>query len=89
NGIVSYLLDKISRKVLGKGITGIIMRRIFGLDSESWVILGHSHIPSIDRKYRAIVLGSWVKRFFDPRGYSIAVASCRNNAINIIFKVFR
>ncbi|MEM3980885.1 MAG: metallophosphoesterase [Ignisphaera sp.] len=85
NGAIAYILDKVCRKVIGKRITGIIARKVFNIDNKAWVILGHSHVSSLDPRYRVIGLGSWIKRYYAPRECSIAIVSCKNKTIGIVF----
>lgn len=89
NGAVAYILDKICRKIIGKRITGIIARKVFNLDNKAWIVLGHSHISSLDPRYKIIGLGNWVKRYYAPRECSLAIASCRNRRIDVVFLDFR
>lgn len=86
NGVVSYLIDRISRKIFKKLFTGIAARKIFHLDGRSWVILGHSHTPYIDRKYKVVGLGSWVKRYYAPRESAVALVTCKDGLLNVVFK---
>lgn len=85
NGVLSYLLDKVGRKMFKKLFTGVIGRKILDLDNRSWIVVGHSHVSYLDRSYRAIGLGCWIKRYYAPRESSIAIASCRNKSLNIRF----
>lgn len=88
DGTVSYLVDRVGRRLFKTALTGLAARKILGLGDRYWVILGHSHVSYIDRKHRVAVLGSWVRRLYAPRESSIAITTCSSSKLNVMLAKF-
>jgi len=82
NGILAHFLETISQKLLLKPFIGGVLRRILGVNSEDWVIYGHSHKAYFSSFWRSINTGCWVSRTHESMQMALALAICRSSNID-------
>ncbi|ABL77537.1 metallophosphoesterase family protein [Thermofilum pendens] len=58
SGVLAFLLNFVAERLGRKLYLEEAHRRVLGLGDE-WLVMGHTHIPGIDREKRLVNLGSW------------------------------
>jgi len=59
SGVIAFLLDIIGVKLFRRLSTGELLRKLYSLDRNVWLVYGHSHIGYIDYSKKIINTGCW------------------------------
>lgn len=85
DGVIAYILDRISMALFRKSITAIIMRKALDIERDAWVFIGHSHIPSIEPLLKIVNTGSWDERIYASAKPGIGIVRCIDNKLDVKF----
>lgn len=59
SGVIAFLLDIMGIKLFGRLPTGELLRKLYSLGRNVWLVYGHSHIGYIDYSRKIINTGCW------------------------------
>jgi len=63
--IINYLMEKFGKKLFLEKY----LKNKINLSQNTWLIMGHTHIPGIDPNYRVINTGNWKEKGYNNSNY--------------------
>ena len=68
NGLIASLMNRL----LG-GSYDRLVRSVIGAREGDWVVIGHTHVPSINSELRIANTGSWINRFINATDTAVII----------------
>ena len=82
NGILAAIINVFSTLFNKSLVFEKFTKSVLNISEDSWIILGHSHLPGIDYVNKIVNLGSWIDRFIKSSN-TLALIYCENNNLKI------
>ncbi len=83
NGLIASLMNKLLNGAYDRLVRFTINAKT-GAKATDWIVIGHTHVPGVNRGLRIVNTGSWIDRFVNATDTAIMIDGLGNVELNRI-----